>query len=72
MALQALNQVKTGNDELSNPQNILCGFGAGLFAKLCCHPLDVIKKRYQVEPLMDDEKLTFVTMLVLFYIDNWY
>jgi len=50
--LQAMNQLKEGNDELSKTQNFICGFGAGLFAKLCCHPLDVIKKRYQVEPLL--------------------
>ncbi|KAG0558280.1 hypothetical protein KC19_10G015600 [Ceratodon purpureus] len=52
----ALNQLKDGSGDtsLSNTQQIACGFGAGLFAKLCCHPLDVIKKRYQVEGLMRD------------------
>ncbi|XP_024398038.1 mitochondrial thiamine diphosphate carrier 2 isoform X2 [Physcomitrium patens] len=44
-----LNPLKEDGEHtpLSSTQNFWCGFGAGLFAKLCCHPLDVIKKRYQ-------------------------
>jgi solute carrier family 25 thiamine pyrophosphate transporter 19 len=40
-----------GTESLSGSQHFLCGFSAGLFAKLCCHPLDVVKKRFQVQGL---------------------
>ncbi|CAM6026547.1 unnamed protein product [Sphagnum balticum] len=40
-----------GTESLSDSQHFLCGFSAGLFAKLCCHPLDVVKKRFQVQGL---------------------
>ncbi|XP_039156651.1 mitochondrial thiamine diphosphate carrier 2 isoform X2 [Eucalyptus grandis] len=32
-------------------QLFLCGFAAGTCAKLFCHPLDVVKKRFQIEGL---------------------
>lgn len=46
---------KTGlqsqNDSLSSFQLFLCGLAAGTCAKLVCHPLDVVKKRFQIEGL---------------------
>ncbi|KAG6554263.1 hypothetical protein Mapa_004179 [Marchantia paleacea] len=38
-------------ENLSGFQHFVCGLGAGTFAKICCHPLDVVKKRFQVEGL---------------------
>ncbi|XP_050947823.1 mitochondrial thiamine diphosphate carrier 2-like isoform X3 [Cucumis melo] len=38
-------------DGLSSFQLFLCGLAAGTCAKLLCHPLDVVKKRFQVEGL---------------------
>uniref|UniRef100_A0A9I9DNN7 Mitochondrial thiamine diphosphate carrier 2-like n=1 Tax=Cucumis melo TaxID=3656 RepID=A0A9I9DNN7_CUCME len=38
-------------DGLSSFQLFLCGLAAGTCAKLVCHPLDVVKKRFQVEGL---------------------
>lgn len=35
-------------DGLSSFQLFLCGLAAGTCAKLVCHPLDVVKKRFQV------------------------
>ncbi|KAF3456201.1 hypothetical protein FNV43_RR00851 [Rhamnella rubrinervis] len=40
-----------GDDSLTSIQLILCGLAAGTCAKLVCHPLDVVKKRFQVEGL---------------------
>ncbi|KAM7258456.1 hypothetical protein ACFE04_014197 [Oxalis oulophora] len=40
-----------GGDGLSSFQIFLCGLMAGTGAKLVCHPLDVVKKRFQVEGL---------------------
>ncbi|EFJ06521.1 hypothetical protein SELMODRAFT_135271 [Selaginella moellendorffii] len=37
--------------ELSGMQHFWCGLAAGTFSKTCCHPLDVVKKRFQVEGL---------------------
>ncbi|GAV85841.1 Mito_carr domain-containing protein [Cephalotus follicularis] len=36
---------------LSSFQIFLCGIAAGTCAKLVCHPLDVVKKRFQIEGL---------------------
>ncbi|CAH2044683.1 unnamed protein product [Thlaspi arvense] len=36
---------------LSSFQLFVCGLAAGTSAKLVCHPLDVVKKRFQVEGL---------------------
>lgn len=36
---------------LSSFQLFLCGFAAGTCAKAVCHPLDVVKKRFQIEGL---------------------
>uniref|UniRef100_A0A0A0KFI5 Mitochondrial carrier protein n=1 Tax=Cucumis sativus TaxID=3659 RepID=A0A0A0KFI5_CUCSA len=38
-------------DDLSSFQLFLCGLAAGTCAKLVCHPLDVVKKRFQIEGL---------------------
>lgn len=40
-----------GDDGLSSFQLFLCGLAAGTCAKLVCHPLDVVKKRFQIEGL---------------------
>ncbi|THU54607.1 hypothetical protein C4D60_Mb10t26890 [Musa balbisiana] len=39
------------DDSLSSFQLFLCGFAAGTCAKAICHPLDVVKKRFQIEGL---------------------
>ncbi|KNA24734.1 hypothetical protein SOVF_013170 [Spinacia oleracea] len=41
-------------DSLSSFQLFICGLAAGTCAKAVCHPLDVIKKRFQVEGLQRD------------------
>ncbi|XP_061370569.1 mitochondrial thiamine diphosphate carrier 2-like [Gastrolobium bilobum] len=38
-------------DSLSSFQLFLCGLASGTCAKLVCHPLDVVKKRFQIEGL---------------------
>uniref|UniRef100_A0A0C9QN63 TSA: Wollemia nobilis Ref_Wollemi_Transcript_19029_1329 transcribed RNA sequence n=1 Tax=Wollemia nobilis TaxID=56998 RepID=A0A0C9QN63_9CONI len=40
-----------GDDSLTSTQLFLSGLAAGTFAKVVCHPLDVVKKRFQVEGL---------------------
>ncbi|KAJ8766758.1 hypothetical protein K2173_007825 [Erythroxylum novogranatense] len=42
--------------ELSSFEYFLCGFAAGTCAKLVCHPLDVVKKRFQIEGLQRHPK----------------
>ncbi|OVA14999.1 Mitochondrial carrier protein [Macleaya cordata] len=39
------------DDSLSSFQLFLCGLAAGTCAKAVCHPLDVVKKRFQIEGL---------------------
>uniref|UniRef100_A0A0E0FYF1 Uncharacterized protein n=1 Tax=Oryza nivara TaxID=4536 RepID=A0A0E0FYF1_ORYNI len=39
------------DDSVSSFQLFLCGFAAGTFSKAACHPLDVVKKRFQIEGL---------------------
>ncbi|WOK96125.1 hypothetical protein Cni_G04832 [Canna indica] len=39
------------DDSLSSFQLFLCGLAAGTCAKALCHPLDVVKKRFQIEGL---------------------
>ncbi|XP_010547038.1 PREDICTED: mitochondrial thiamine pyrophosphate carrier-like [Tarenaya hassleriana] len=39
------------SSSLSSFQFFLCGLAAGTSAKLVCHPLDVVKKRFQIEGL---------------------
>ncbi|RDX66830.1 Mitochondrial thiamine diphosphate carrier 2, partial [Mucuna pruriens] len=38
-------------ESLSSFQLFMCGLAAGTCAKLVCHPLDVVKKRFQIEGL---------------------
>ncbi|XP_065863633.1 mitochondrial thiamine diphosphate carrier 2-like [Euphorbia lathyris] len=46
------NTSSTGTENnISSFQLFLCGLAAGTCAKLVCHPLDVVKKRFQVEGL---------------------
>lgn len=45
------NQKHMWPQELSKLQLFTCGLAAGTAAKICCHPLDVVKKRFQVEGL---------------------
>ncbi|XP_050218770.1 mitochondrial thiamine diphosphate carrier 2-like [Mercurialis annua] len=46
------NTSAVNNDKsLSSFQLFLCGLVAGTCAKLVCHPLDVVKKRFQIEGL---------------------
>ncbi|KAL8168143.1 hypothetical protein V2J09_009642 [Rumex salicifolius] len=50
------NQIRSpdssvGTDSISSFQLFLCGIAAGTSAKAVCHPLDVLKKRFQVEGL---------------------
>ncbi|KAL5541845.1 hypothetical protein UlMin_009555 [Ulmus minor] len=45
-----MNSTNT-DDVLSSFQLFLCGLAAGTCAKLVCHPLDVVKKRFQIEGL---------------------
>ena len=40
-----------GERKLSSTSNAACGFGAGCVARLIIHPLDVVKKRFQVAGL---------------------
>ncbi|XP_021607897.1 mitochondrial thiamine diphosphate carrier 2 isoform X2 [Manihot esculenta] len=39
------------DNSLSSFQLFVCGLAAGACAKLVCHPLDVVKKRFQIEGL---------------------
>ncbi|KAI4311152.1 hypothetical protein MLD38_036070 [Melastoma candidum] len=43
--------ITSTDDALSSFQLFLCGLAAGTCAKLVCHPLDVVKKRFQIEGL---------------------
>eukprot|EP00899_Mesostigma_viride_P020114 jgi/Mesvir1/28103/Mv04687-RA.1 len=36
------------NEPLSGPERFFCGFAAGCLSKLFVHPLDVVKKRFQI------------------------
>lgn len=43
-------------DRLTSAEEFWCGLGAGTLAKTICHPLDVVKKRFQVVGLRRDPK----------------
>ncbi|KAK7851925.1 mitochondrial thiamine diphosphate carrier 2 [Quercus suber] len=54
----AWNRIRASNSDLNYTEDgitsfqlFLCGLAAGTCAKLVCHPLDVVKKRFQVEGL---------------------
>ncbi|CAH9120905.1 unnamed protein product [Cuscuta epithymum] len=53
MAWNHRRQLGTSHGDFapSRFQLSLCGFAAGITAKVACHPLDVVKKRFQVEGL---------------------
>ncbi|XP_019106268.2 mitochondrial thiamine diphosphate carrier 2 isoform X2 [Beta vulgaris subsp. vulgaris] len=57
---KAWNQIRysgengTSDNNLSSFQLFICGLAAGTCAKAVCHPLDVIKKRFQIEGLQRD------------------
>ncbi|XP_072985903.1 mitochondrial thiamine diphosphate carrier 2-like isoform X1 [Typha latifolia] len=44
------------DESISSFQLFLCGVTAGAFAKSVCHPLDVVKKRFQIEGLQRHPK----------------
>ncbi|KAF2310973.1 hypothetical protein GH714_018618 [Hevea brasiliensis] len=44
------------DDSLSSFQLFVCGLAAGTCAKLVCHPLDVVKKRFQIRGLQRHPK----------------
>ncbi|GBG67262.1 hypothetical protein CBR_g88551 [Chara braunii] len=50
------NVADAGNESLSSFQHVWCGLFAGTFSKACCHPLDVVRKRFQVRGLMRDPR----------------
>ncbi|OMO53684.1 Endoplasmic reticulum-adenine nucleotide transporter [Corchorus capsularis] len=50
------NLSSTIDDSLSSFQLFICGLAAGTCAKLVCHPLDVVKKRFQIEGLQRHPK----------------
>ncbi|CAM0884641.1 unnamed protein product [Alopecurus aequalis] len=53
-SMMSWNRYRHGNEEddsASSFQLFLCGFAAGTFSKAACHPLDVVKKRFQIEGL---------------------
>ncbi|CAA0817486.1 Mitochondrial substrate carrier family protein [Striga hermonthica] len=56
----AWNQYKypyaSQDEALSSFQLFACGLAAGTCAKAVCHPLDVVKKRFQVEGLQRDPR----------------
>ncbi|KAH0704934.1 hypothetical protein KY290_009648 [Solanum tuberosum] len=54
--MKAWNRLRSSNssqgDEfISSFQLFICGLGSGTCAKAVCHPLDVVKKRFQIEGL---------------------
>ncbi|XP_056168411.1 mitochondrial thiamine diphosphate carrier 1-like isoform X1 [Syzygium oleosum] len=55
MAWNHYRSSKTGlhseDDSLSSFHLIFCGLAAGTCAKFVCHPMDVVKKRFQIEGL---------------------
>ncbi|XP_039058317.1 mitochondrial thiamine diphosphate carrier 2-like isoform X2 [Hibiscus syriacus] len=53
---QSLDTSSTTDHSLSSFQLFICGLAAGTCAKLVCHPLDVVKKRFQVEGLQRHPK----------------
>ncbi|XVE82129.1 hypothetical protein DITRI_Ditri15bG0122100 [Diplodiscus trichospermus] len=54
--LRSSNTSSTMDGSLSSFQLFICGLAAGTCAKLACHPLDVVKKRFQIEGLQRHPK----------------
>ncbi|KAL8485028.1 hypothetical protein ACS0TY_027361 [Phlomoides rotata] len=44
------------DNSVSSFQLFVCGLAAGTCAKVVCHPLDVVKKRFQIEGLQRDPR----------------
>ncbi|MBA0570896.1 hypothetical protein Golob_004497 [Gossypium lobatum] len=53
---RSFNTSSTTDHSLSSFQLFICGLAAGTCAKLVCHPLDVVKKRFQIEGLQRHPK----------------
>ncbi|KAG1338666.1 hypothetical protein COCNU_04G009720 [Cocos nucifera] len=51
------------DDSPSSFQLFLCGFAAGTCAKAVCHPLDVVKKRFQVTSSIPEAKYPDVEII---------
>ncbi|KAL4570067.1 hypothetical protein LXL04_025718 [Taraxacum kok-saghyz] len=49
--IRGLSDPTWAEESLSSFQLFLCGIAAGSCAKAVCHPLDVVKKRFQIEGL---------------------
>ncbi|KAL7610324.1 mitochondrial thiamine diphosphate carrier 2 [Lactuca sativa] len=49
--IRGLSDPTRAEESLSSFQLFLCGLAAGSCAKAVCHPLDVVKKRFQIEGL---------------------
>ncbi|CAH1414827.1 unnamed protein product [Lactuca virosa] len=49
--IRGLSDPTHAEESLSSFQLFLCGLAAGSCAKAVCHPLDVVKKRFQIEGL---------------------
>lgn len=47
---------QTDDSSLTGFQLFVCGLAAGTCAKTVCHPLDVVKKRFQIEGLQRDPR----------------
>ncbi|PIA61518.1 hypothetical protein AQUCO_00300798v1 [Aquilegia coerulea] len=56
MALNRYRYPNHSTDSVSSFQLFLCGLAAGTCAKAVCHPLDVVKKRFQIEGLQRHPK----------------
>ncbi|CAI5492143.1 unnamed protein product [Closterium sp. Naga37s-1] len=54
-AVERAARPAVSSGQLSAWQQFMCGLAAGTLAKVACHPLDVIKKRFQVSemPFLD-------------------
>ncbi|CAI5941324.1 unnamed protein product [Closterium sp. NIES-65] len=50
-AVERAARPAVSSGQLSAWQQFMCGLAAGTLAKVACHPLDVVKKRFQVEGL---------------------
>ncbi|KAG9443763.1 hypothetical protein H6P81_015103 [Aristolochia fimbriata] len=51
-----LNRIWSRDESISSFQLFVCGLAAGTCAKAVCHPLDVVKKRFQIEGLQRHPK----------------
>lgn len=56
MAWNSYRSSNPTDNALSSLQLLFCGLAAGTCAKAVCHPLDVVKKRFQIEGLRRDPR----------------